>query len=71
MIIDDNLYPSPPWKRQSALSDEEMDALRQRAWQEQNILILSPFDERLEFRDKTRLCEIGNRFYGSDGTRKK
>lgn len=48
------------------LSEEELEILRKRAWKEQRVLIVSPFDERLTFFDKTRLCEIGNRFYGQN-----
>lgn len=64
----DNTYTPAPWQNQSSLSEEEMETLRKRAWQEQRILIVSPFDKRLAFFDKTRLCEIGNRFYGSEAT---
>ena len=63
-----NVYTPAPWQTQSSLSEEEMETLRKRAWREQRILIVSPFDKRLAFFDKTRLCEIGNRFYGSDAT---
>ena len=65
-MSDDNVYSSPPWKRQASLSGKEMEVLRQRAWHEQRILIVSPFDKRLELRDQTRLCDIGVRLYGSD-----
>lgn len=46
------------------LSEDELETLRKRAWQEQGILVVSPLDDRLTFFDRTRLCEIGNRFYG-------
>jgi len=55
----------------STLSEEELEALRKRAWKEQRILIVSPFDDRLQFFDRTRLCEIGNRFYGQNRPKKK
>lgn len=57
---------APPWTPRNELSEEELETLRRRAWQEQNILIVSPFDERLVFFDRTRLCEIGNQLYGKD-----
>lgn len=50
----------------ASFSDDEMETLRIRAWREQRILIVSPNDERLQFFDRTRLCEIGNRFYGCE-----
>jgi hypothetical protein len=53
------------------LSEDELETLRKRAWREQGILIVSPYDDRLQFFDRTRLCEIGNRFYGQNRPKKK
>jgi hypothetical protein len=53
------------------LSEDELETLRKRAWREQGILIVSPYDDRLQFFDRTRLCEIGNRFYGQNLSKNK
>jgi len=45
-------------------SEEEMEILRKRAWQEQGIFILSIEDPRLDRIERAILSVLANRVYG-------
>lgn len=45
-------------------NDEELAILRQKAWQEQRMLIVSPYDGRLKNADQMTLLHIGETLYG-------
>lgn len=49
---------------QSPFSDDEIAALRKRAWVEQGLLIIRPSDPKLTIREVQVLLEIGQRLYG-------
>jgi len=49
---------------QSALSDEEIATLRCKAWQEQGLLIVHPWDRRLSPCEAIIIRQIAERLYG-------
>ena len=55
-----------PWQGDSSLSERELIILRERAWLEQGILIISPSDNRLQRSEQILLCKIGSRLYGDE-----
>ena len=63
----DNRYQNAfgVWLGESSLNEEELDALRIRAWREQGILITAVSDDRLTNAEKIGLCRIGTRLFGS------
>lgn len=52
---------------QAPYDHEEIAALRQRAWSEQGLLIISPSDKRLEANDRDELIRIAEYLYGKGG----
>lgn len=54
-----------PWPDASPLRAKEMEQLRRRAWTEQGVLIVSPAYKNLTSPERTILCQIGERLYGS------
>ena len=50
----------------SPYNEEEIASLRQRAWIEQGVLIVSAFDNRLTPSEARRVCFIGERLYGQE-----
>jgi hypothetical protein len=48
----------------SSLSEEELLALRRKAWWEQGLLIAHPWDPRLNSKESRVLSQIGERLYG-------
>ena len=56
-------YPSP---LASMLGEPvDVDAVKQRGWQDQHILVVSDNDERLDVLERDLVRRIGNRLYGS------
>lgn len=55
-------YPSPLGRIQPEPVD--VDALKQRGWQDQHILVVSENDARLDFVEKEIVRRIGERLYG-------
>jgi hypothetical protein len=46
----------------------DLDAVKQRGWQEQHILVVSESDERLDFLERQLIRRIGERLYGRGST---
>jgi len=55
-------YPSPLGSMQGEHLD--LNAVKQRGWQEQHILVVSDRDERLNTVEREIVRKIGNRLYG-------
>lgn len=55
-------YPSPLGSMQPTPMD--LDAIKQRGWQDQHILVVSESDERLDFVERQLIRRIGERLYG-------
>lgn len=53
-----------------ALQPERMnvEAVKQRGWREDHILVVSDSDARLDFVEREIIRRIGERLYGSGGT---
>ena len=58
-------YPSPLGRMQPTPVD--LDAVKQRGWQDQHILVVSENDEHLDFFERQLIRRIGERLYGSGG----
>lgn len=55
-------YPSSLGRMQSEPVD--LDAVKQRGWQEQHILVVSESDSRLDIIERELVRRIGERLYG-------
>jgi hypothetical protein len=55
-------YSSPLGRMQPEPMD--LDAVKQRGWQDQHILVVSEGDERLDFAERQLIRRIGERLYG-------
>jgi hypothetical protein len=55
-------YPSPLGRMQPEPVD--LDAVKQRGWQEQHILVVSESDSRLDIIERELIRRIGERLYG-------
>jgi hypothetical protein len=65
MKIPQPRYQSPLGRMQPTPVD--LDAVKQRGWQDQHILVVSESDERLDFFERQLIRRIGERLYGSGG----
>jgi hypothetical protein len=65
MKIPQPRYQSPLGRMQPTPVD--LDAVKQRGWQDQHILVVSETDERLDFFERQLIRRIGERLYGSGG----
>jgi hypothetical protein len=45
----------------------DIEAVKQRGWQEEHILVVSDSDSRLDFAERELIRRIGERLYGSGG----
>lgn len=63
MKIPQPRYQSPLGRMQPTPVD--LDAVKQRGWQDQHILVVSEDDERLDFFERQLIRRIGERLYGS------
>ncbi|WP_449413201.1 hypothetical protein [Pandoraea soli] len=61
-------YPSPLGRMQPDPVD--LDAVKQRGWQDQHILVVNESDARLDFVEREIVRRIGERLYGSRGARR-
>lgn len=50
----------------SSLSEEELENLRRKAWWEQGLLIVHPWDMRLSPEEAKALNQIAERLYGGE-----
>ena len=65
MKIPQPRYASPLGRMQPTPVD--LDAVKQRGWKDQHILVVSENDERLDFIERQLIRRIGERLYGSGG----
>lgn len=49
---------------------QDLDAIKQRGWRDQHILVVSPDDERLDWMERELVRQIGERLYGAGGRRR-
>jgi hypothetical protein len=62
MKIPQPRYPSPLGRMQPESVD--LDAVKQRGWQDQHILVVSDADERLDYAERQLIRRIGERLSG-------
>ena len=62
MKIAQTSYLSPLGRMQGEPVD--VDAVKQRGWQDQHILVVSESDERLDVSERQLIRRIGERLYG-------
>jgi hypothetical protein len=48
----------------------DIEALKQRGWREQHVLVVNASDERLDFVEREFVRRIGERLYGPGGARR-
>lgn len=65
--------PTPPYrcplgKLQPEVTD--IEAVKQRGWRDQHILVVNETDERLDFVEREFVRRIGERLYGTGGPRR-
>jgi len=48
----------------------DVEAVKQRGWREEHILVISDADTRLDFVERELIRRIGERLYGSGGMRR-
>jgi hypothetical protein len=48
----------------------DLDAMKQRGWRDQRILVVDATDERLDFVEREIVRRIGERLYGRGGKRR-
>ena len=46
---------------------QDVDAIKQRGWRDQHILVVSPDDDRLDWMERELVRQIGERLYGTGG----
>ena len=59
-------YPSPLGRMLG--ENVDVQAVKQRGWQDQHILVVSDSDERLNVVERDVIRRIGNRLYGGPAT---
>ena len=59
--------PSPLGRAQPIPMDTE--AVKRQGWREQHLLVIAQSDERLDFIEREIVRRIGERLYGTGGTR--
>ena len=47
----------------------DLDAIKERGWRDQHILVVNATDERLDFIEREIVRRIGERLYGTGGKR--
>lgn len=66
MKIPANPYRCPLGRLQAQVTD--LDAVKERGWRDEHILVVNAEDERLDFLERQLIRRIGERLYGSTGT---
>ena len=65
MKIPTPTYRCPLGRLQPATTD--LEAMKQRGWRDQHILVVNASDERLDFIEREFVRRIGERLYGQGG----
>lgn len=58
-------YRCPLGRLQPQATD--LDAIKERGWRDQHILVVSPDDERLDWMERELVRQIRERLYGAGG----
>ena len=61
-------YHCPLGRMQPETTDPE--AMKQRGWRDQHILVVNETDERLDFVEREFVRRLGERLYGAGGPRR-
>ena len=67
MKIPNYQYRCPLGRLQPQTTD--LDAIKERGWRDQHILVVNAADERLDWRERELVRQIGERLYGNGGRR--
>ena len=67
MKIPTPTYRCPLGRLQPATTD--LEAMKQRGWRDQHILVVNAADERLDWMERELVRQIGERLYGAGGRR--
>lgn len=67
MKIPTPTYRCPLGRLQPETTD--LEAMKQRGWRDQHILVVNASDERLDFIEREFVQRIGERLYGQGGAR--
>ena len=62
MKIPSNPYRCPLGRLQPEVTD--LDAVKERGWRDQHILVIAEDDQRLDFLERQLIRRIGDRLYG-------
>ena len=62
MKIPSNPYRCPLGRLQPEITD--LDAVKERGWRDQHILVIAEDDQRLDFLERQLIRRIGERLYG-------
>lgn len=68
MKIPVHQYRCPLGRLQPETTD--LDAIKQRGWRDQHILVVDETDTRLDFIEREIVRRIGERLYGAGGSRR-
>lgn len=68
MKIPAHRYHCPLGRLQPETTD--LDAIKQRGWRDQHILVVDETDTRLDFIEREIVRRIGERLYGAGGSRR-
>ena len=64
--------PTPPYRCPLGRLQPEttdLEAMKQRGWRDQHILVVNADDERLDWMERELVRQIGERLYGNGGRR--
>ena len=67
MKIPTPTYRCPLGRVQPEITD--LEAMKQRGWRDQHILVVNADDERLDWMERELVRQIGERLYGNGGRR--
>ncbi|MBE0474811.1 hypothetical protein [Rhodoferax sp.] len=62
MKVPTHPYQCPLGRLQPSVTD--LDAMKQRGWRDQNILVVNAHDTRLDYLERELVRRIGERLYG-------
>jgi hypothetical protein len=68
MKIPEHRYRCPLGRLQPQVTD--LEEVKRSGWQDQQILVVSPEDERLDWVERELIQRIGERLYGRPGGRR-
>ena len=66
MKVPTHHYQCPLGRLQPTITD--LDAMKERGWRDQNILVVNAEDKRLDYLERALVRRIGERLYGTPRT---